>query len=1632
MLISGTTNFGYPNATDDVAKFPDLSPVTAETVNIPASTVITVGTIDFPGTTTAYDINAQGSGTTLGQLVFSSSTNNAILSMETPVSGTAASQLMATPVVLNSALTIKNNTPDSNPYTTASMQISGNISGSNGLDAHAGVVTLSGADTYTGPTTIDGHDTISPVFLEVNGSLSGSVTVVPGTNGTLNGSGTINGFSVQGGFFSPGGHFNSVGTLNSSSPVSFATGSTYREDFNQKDQASKLSAPLTTVDLGQGVTTFKLIPSFTFAGTQGKTYTIIHSAGLTGFFQGLPNGTTFTDAGSGFTATINYTPTDATLTLNNSKVTTSTTFTSTPNPSSTNQTFTFSSTVTANSGGTIPTGTVTYQNQINGTILGTTPLDTNGNTSLTVTGGYSTPGGQLIFAQYNGTSSGSPLYAGSIGAFDQEVTSSSLLNPTISVSGSPNPSLVGTSVTFTATITPPSGSTVTPTGFVDFFDGSNFLATSKVVTSGGVSTATCTSASLSVGSHTIKAVYRGDTNAQGVAQTYNPADNSTTQVVNAIGTSTAVSGSPNPVNAGTPVTFTATVTPSGSGTPTGTVTFMDGSTTLGTGTLGLVGSQDQATFTTSSNLSIGSHSITANYGGDSTFGTSSGSTTEIVNALTTTITVSGSPNPAMAGQQVTFTATATPNSGNNPTGTVTFMDGSTTLGTGTFALVGGQDQASFTTTTPLSAGSHTITANYGGDALFGSTSGSTTETINALATSTTVSGSPNPSNAETVVTFTAVVTSTSPGTPTGTVTFLDGSTTIGTGTLAVVGGFDQATFSTSTLSAGSHSIAASYGGDAVFGTSSGSTTQTVNALGTATSVSGSPNPANVGQAVTFTAIITTTFAGTPTGTVTFVDGNTTIGTGTLAVVGGVDQATFTTSTLSSGSHTITANYGGDSFFGPSSGSTGQVVKAPSSTTVSGLPNPINVGQQVTFTAVVSSTSPGTPSGTVTFMDGSTTLGTVALAVVGGSDQATFTTTSPLAIGSHTITASYSGDTIFSVSSGSFTETVNALTTSTSLNGAPNPVNFGQQVTFTAVVSSTFPGTPSGTVAFLDGSTTLATVTLGMVGGLDQATFTTTVPLSVGKHTITANYSGDTTFGASSTTFIETVNSLGQTPTSTTVSGSPNPANVGQSVTFTAVVTSTSPGTPTGTVTFLDGTSTLGSSSLAVVGGVDEATFSTTSLSIGTHAITAIYNSDLTFASSTGNCFETINSLGPNPSTTLLSGSPNPAFVGQTVTLTATVSATSGTPTGSVTFSDGSTVLGTGTLSVVGGLDQATFTVSNLGIGAHQITANYTGDANFGPSSGTGTETVRAVPIYAVGADAGGGPEVKVFNALTGQILFDFYAYDPRFMGGVRVAVGDVTGDGIPDIITAPGASGGPDIRVFDGVTGQLVREFMAYNPAFLGGVYVAVGDVQGTGVGDIITGADAGGGPHVEVFNGQNLSVIYSFMAYNPGFTGGVRVAAGDVNGDGFADIITGAGPGGGPHVEVFSGKDLSVLQSFMAYNVGFTGGVYVAAGDINGDGKADIITGAGAGGGPHVEAFSGADLSLLQSFMAYNVGFPGGVRVGVLDTSNTGLGDIITGAGPSGGPEVQVLNGQNLTAIDSYFAYAEAFTGGVFVGGQG
>ncbi len=323
-----------------------------------------------------------------------------------------------------------------------------------------------------------------------------------------------------------------------------------------------------------------------------------------------------------------------------------------------------------------------------------------------------------------------------------------------------------------------------------------------------------------------------------------------------------------------------------------------------------------------------------------------------------------------------------------------------------------------------------------------------------------------------------------------------------------------------------------------------------------------------------------------------------------------------------------------------------------------------------------------------------------------------------------------------------------------------------------------------------------------------------------------------------------------------------------------------------------------------------------------------------------------------------------------------------------------------------------------------------------PSYANIDRTAMTPNIVAVGAGVGGGPEVKVYNFTTGKEILDFFAYNPQFTGGVHVAVAYI--NGTPDIITAPGVGGGPDVKIFNGLTGALISSFWAFSPTFTGGVNLAVGDVNGDGTPDIIVGAGVGHEPVVKVFDGKTDNVIADFYAFYEQFLGGVNVAAGDFNHDGKADIVAGAGPGAIPQVKIFDSATLgavnpSLLANFYAFNPSYRGGVTVAAnsfgqGDVTGDGNTDLVCGTASGVG-QVHVFDGTTLALVSSFTAYDSSMTsGGVHVAVFDLNGDGKADVVAGSGGGEGAFVRVVNVATDQDLDFWQAFNPAFLGGAWV----
>ncbi|MDD4333004.1 MAG: S8 family serine peptidase [Patescibacteria group bacterium] len=284
-----------------------------------------------------------------------------------------------------------------------------------------------------------------------------------------------------------------------------------------------------------------------------------------------------------------------------------------------------------------------------------------------------------------------------------------------------------------------------------------------------------------------------------------------------------------------------------------------------------------------------------------------------------------------------------------------------------------------------------------------------------------------------------------------------------------------------------------------------------------------------------------------------------------------------------------------------------------------------------------------------------------------------------------------------------------------------------------------------------------------------------------------------------------------------------------------------------------------------------------------------------------------------------------------------------------------------------------------------------------------------------------------FTSFSGAEKLSFSAFDKNFRGGVNIASGDINGDEQDEIITGAGAGGGPHIKVFD-QQGKLILQFFAFDKNFRGGVNVASGDLDGDGKNEIITGAGTGGLPQIKIFDRKG-KLIDQFYAFDKSFRGGVNVASGDLDGDGKNEIIVGAGGGSTPQVKIFNrvGK---LIGQFYAFDKSFRGGVNVAAGNVIWAGRStkdEIIVAPAKGGSPHVRVLDG-HAKLLAQFYAYDKKFNGGVNIGAGDINNDGMDEIITGAGEGGSPHARIFDGQGVL-LSGFYAFDVKYNKGIRVG---
>jgi hypothetical protein len=673
-------------------------------------------------------------------------------------------------------------------------------------------------------------------------------------------------------------------------------------------------------------------------------------------------------------------------------------------------------------------------------------------------------------------------------------TAAAINSTTVTVTPTPSPATLGHTVNFHVTVI--SGpSTGTPSGSVQIVaDGSLTLGTVSL-NSGGQ--ATFGYLQLGLGLHSIVAYYEGDT-------THEKGQSSSTPLTVLPPTEITLTSSTanNTAPVGTVVVFTAVFSGEEGGlVPTGNVSFTAGGQSY-MEPINLAGSASVSV----ANLPVGSDPITVNYGGDANNPASSANLIERITQLTSNVQVAASNASPTYGATISLSATVTPlPSGSGPE-TITFYNSAscdTDQLTSPVTLVIGRATIS---TSTLPAGTDTICAKYSGDSNDASGAGTVTLLVAKLQPTISLAVSPaSPSVAGTSLALTATVTGASTP-PAGTVSFtIDG---VAPGALVTLNN-GMATLNNIALHPGAHTLTASYSGDA---NNQGTTISSGYAsaqASTTTAITPSPDSAVAGNSVTFRAKVQVSAAaqgvngngGIPKGTVQFYSGSTLLGTPQSLVAG---VASYAVPSFAPGTYALSASFQGDINDAASTSAVDtlsvQKAQSGSSLTSSSPNNTSTVTQSVTFTATVKDEQ-GTalPTGSVTFTDGSATLGTVSL----NNGVAAFATSS-LPVGQHSLVASYSGDANNTSSqSAVLSEGVQTITTITSLGTSQSTANTAQQIILAATVLGSTGPVPTGTVTFMSGSTMLGTSTSDATG---VATFSPV--LNPGTYSVTAVYAGD--------------------------------------------------------------------------------------------------------------------------------------------------------------------------------------------------------------------------------------------------------------------------------------------------------------------------------------------------------------------------------------------------------------------------------------------------------------------------------------------------------------------------------------------
>jgi large repetitive protein len=884
----------------------------------------------------------------------------------------------------------------------------------------------------------------------------------------------------------------------------------------------------------------------------------------------------------------------------------------------------------------------------------------------------------------------------------------------------------------------------------------------------------------------IQANYLGDGGVN-----YNPAtSNQVTRVVNAAASGVTLTSNPAAPTTDQVITLTAKVSPTTAPavvtdavTIGGTLAFND-TTTATTLCAATNVIYDAATGTASLSctvpvLTVATHNLTAAYSGDTNYSGSSGPLSLAVTAAPSKVSVSPAPSPGTVNGSVTFSVSVDPNVTGTQSvtanlapiaGSVMVLDGVTAISGCsnapiTYNAVTGTATASCSSDA-LTAGSHSITAQFtptGTDYLGSTSTPAVNLTINKAATTLTVAASaatPVNSNATFTATLGGSFTSTKPTTGsavTSTVAFYaDGSGTAISGCsasqLQLNAGNYIATCTTNSLNATTHSISATYSGDNNFATSSTTAPQTTYAptklTGTLAIVSAPAGTTTVGTSVTFTATFTVSSVSpfAPGGNVSFTINGAADARCPAVAINASQQATCTTTGLTTGNYQIAATYAGDSNFNSATSSAVPLTETKAAPTVAVNANavaPFAVNQSILFTATAA--NPGTgaqtvqPTGTVTFKQGATTLcANSGLDTTVTPPQATCTHSFPSSVTAPgVVTATYNGDSNFSSNSATTTGTVNAASTTTVINSS-GTVNVGQAVTYTTTITPQFaapPSYPQGTVTFTTNAnpaptgTCTSPLTVSATGTVANCTliFSTGGPFNVSAQ-FTPSDSNFTT--STSSTVVQAVNtgSLGINLTSNT-----SPSSVNQPVTFSAAFTPSVPNpVPAGNVTYADNGTTLCTVAISGTGTIPSCTVTFTTA--GSHSIIASLPANGTYNAASSNTLAQV--VNKNQVASAISATLSSASVNQQVTFTATLTAgtfpgatgTLSVPSGTLTFNATSTA---GTISPcsnvpivnTAGVLTAQCSTTFATIGTYTVVATYNGDTNFTQGAAGSTQVV---------------------------------------------------------------------------------------------------------------------------------------------------------------------------------------------------------------------------------------------------------------------------------------------------------------------